>query len=252
MAIYLGENKVSLAGTNGGFMLNGRLITTKSYEFNLSDTNFSSLTPSTTQQSLTLPATDYSSAGTSITAFKIGESYDGTSINFKDHDYVVICSLVITFNYGTNNMNSLVRGVRFGYSKDSQKGKYPSTLNTSTGLYDVSKISTGSSYIGSSSTLIYQDTSNQYKAQSSGYGIYGTSDCGTSLDTSTGVGYCELKFSGFYLKSNDTYFPNSSIALLNAANTKIKGIWYIYEGDKNAYTEYQTMSRLLASGQITQ
>ena len=89
MAIYLGTNEVSFAGPNGGFMLNGRLIATKEYEFKLSDTNYSSLTISTTAQTLTLPATTYSSASTSIICYRLGQDYDGTVINLYNHDYVI-------------------------------------------------------------------------------------------------------------------------------------------------------------------
>ena len=89
MAIYLGTNEVSLAGPNGGFMLNGRPIATKEYEFKLSDTNYSSLTISTTAQTLTLPATTYSSANTSITCYRLGQDYDGTVIDLYNHDYVI-------------------------------------------------------------------------------------------------------------------------------------------------------------------
>ncbi|MBO7080169.1 MAG: hypothetical protein J6W64_10330 [Bacilli bacterium] len=89
MAIYLGTDKVSLAGTSGGFMLNGRLIATKEYEFKLSDTNYSSLTISTTAQTLTLPATTYSNASTSITCHRLGQDYDGIMIDLYNHDYVI-------------------------------------------------------------------------------------------------------------------------------------------------------------------
>ena len=40
MAIYLGTNKLTLAGTDGGYMINGRLIKTFTYSFNLGQTNF--------------------------------------------------------------------------------------------------------------------------------------------------------------------------------------------------------------------
>ena len=63
MAIYLGTDKVRLSGTNGGYGLNGRLLLTKTYSINLGQTNYSSLTPSTTSQNLTLPATTYSTSG---------------------------------------------------------------------------------------------------------------------------------------------------------------------------------------------
>jgi len=84
MAIYLGSNEVTFAGLGGGgYMPNSRELITKTFNFTLADTNYSSITStiSTTAQTLTLPATSYSSAGTSITCFRIGADYDGTVID---------------------------------------------------------------------------------------------------------------------------------------------------------------------------
>jgi hypothetical protein len=117
MAIYLGEDKISLAGTNGGFMLNGRLIATKEYEFKLSDTNYNSLTISTTAQTLTLPATSFSNAGTSITCFRLGVSYDGTPINLYNHDYVVFLESVTTYNY-SSSVSGTIHGIKSVYTRD--------------------------------------------------------------------------------------------------------------------------------------
>ena len=84
MAVYLGLNQVGIANLiekpddQYGFLKNSQLIKTVTYDLLLSNTDFSSLTISTTSQNLTLPATTYSNAGTSITVDRVGEAYDGT------------------------------------------------------------------------------------------------------------------------------------------------------------------------------
>lgn len=133
MAIYLGENKISPAGTNGGFMLNGRLLTTKTYSFNLGQTNFSSITPTTSTQTLTLPATDYSSASTNITCIRVGKTYDGTIIDRTAHDYHIFRHYVINYNYGSNNVSGTIHPIRGAGGYDYTYGHYCNGLNTLTG-----------------------------------------------------------------------------------------------------------------------
>ena len=114
MSIYLGTDLVTLAGPDAGFLEGGRLIAKKTYSFKLSDTNFSSLTLSTTAQNLTLPATDYTTTGqTTTTVYQIGEDYDGTIINRSLYNYNVFYETKITYDYGSNNMSSTLHAIRF-------------------------------------------------------------------------------------------------------------------------------------------
>ena len=233
MGLYLGTNEVTLAGPNDGFMTNGKLIATKNYEIKLSDTNFSSLTPSTTAQTLTLPATDYSSAGTSVTCFKLGEDYDGTIIDPYHHDYIVYYENVVEFVY-SSSVSGTIHGIRTVYTRDFQHGRCYSSIDSSTGKLTSSLSATGSSYVGSRAVLLYQKADNTYAFYSTAYGVY-AAPTPAAISTSNNKGYINLNLSSVSVRGHDTYFPVAAITALNTTNTKIKNTWYVYEGDKSMY-----------------
>lgn len=233
MAIYLGTNQVSYTGTNGGYMLNGRLITTKEYELKLSDTNFSSLTVSTTAQSLTLPATDYSSSGTSVTCFRLGNDYDGTPIDLYNHDYIVLFEAITTYNY-SSSISGTIHGIRNVYTAAQSEGRYYNTLNSTTGQRNTSgDPTTGSSASVTRALLLYQKADNTYAIYTTAYGIY----CAPTpaFTTNSNGGYINLNLSSVSVRGNDSYFPVSAINALNTTTTKINCKWYVYEGDKSLY-----------------
>lgn len=234
MAIYLGTDKVSLGGTNGGFMLNGRLIATKEYEFKLSDTNYSSLTVSTTAQSLTLPATTYSNASTTITCFKLGVSNDGTIIDVYNHDYIVIIETVTSYVY-SSSIADTIHGIKSVYVREWNEGKYYGSVDSATGQLNTAANPT---YAGATATstarLLYQKADNTYALSTTNYGVYGT-PTPAAIGITNGEGYLDLKLSSFSVRANSTYFPEAAMNLLDTTNTKIKSTWYIYEGDKSMY-----------------
>lgn len=237
MGLYLGTDKVSLAGTNGGYMINGRLIATKDYSFPLSDTNFSSLTPSTTAQNLTLPATAYSSSGTSVQCIRIGEAYDGTIINRQIYDYVVFVFVQVDHNYGSNNMNSTLHMVRTAYGRDYQYGKSYRTINANTGILTTT-LNTNGSYIGTTNPMLYQKADNTYVVTTGNYGIYGTASA--SFTSANSKDYLYIQASGFKVVASDTYCPVASLQQINPTNTIITVSCEVYEGDHSAYGHYFT------------
>jgi hypothetical protein len=252
MALYLGNNQISLAGTNGGFGLNGHLLLTKTYSINLGQTNYSSLTPSTTSQNLTLPATTYStSGGTTITCFRIGESYDGTKIDFNGHDYVGFAECVTEYNYGANNVFGTIHPIRHCQVRDYQEGRYDSALNTSTGSLSTSgNPSQSSSYISGPSVLLYQKADNTYTFYASGTGIYHSGTSAFSWSTSSN--YIDLKLGTIAVVANASYAPVAALTAVNPANTTVTITWYLYECDKAAYGyEYSRAYELAANEEGT-
>lgn len=232
MAIYLGTDKVSLAGTNGGYGINGRLFLEKTYSFNLGQTNYSSITRSTTAQSLTLPATTYTTGGgTTITCFRIGENYDGTKIDFNNHDYVGFTDCVIEYNYGTNTVTGTLHPIRCCQCRDYQEGRYFNSVNSSTGILNTTTTPTkNSSYIQASTAVLYQKADNTFGIVSSGSGIYHS---GTgAISWVTGSNYIDLKMGAISVIQNTNYAPEEALALVNPANTIITMNWHIYECDK--------------------
>lgn len=246
MAIYLGTNKVDLGGTNGGFMLNGHLIATKTYSFNLGQTNFSSITPTTSTQTLTLPATSYSTnGGTTITCLILGEDYDGTLIDRTAHDYVVFQKYKIDFNYGANDVSSMIHGIRSAGARDYHFGKYTASVVTTTGILTES-ISNSASYINSASPLLYQKADGTY-AMTASQGIYG-STTPASISTANGKNYMNLNYGSVYIKYNDSIFPLAAFQALDPTNTIFTITWEIYEGDKSMYSQiYDTAYSLAAN-----
>lgn len=249
MAIYLGTNKVSNAGTNGGFMLNGHLLIAKTYTFNLGQTNYSSLTPTTTAQALTLPATTITtSPSTNITCFRIGENYDGTKIDREAHDYVIFSQVKIEYNYGSNNVASTIHGIRFVYSRDNQEGKYRGTVDPSTGFL-LSVYSKTASSINYKNLLLYQKANNTYATYASAYGIYGASDASFNMGGTPSKDYINLVCNGFNVRAHDSYCPVASLQAINPTNTIITATWQIYEGDRSSYTNIHDTAYELAANQ---
>lgn len=234
MAIYLGTNRVSPAGTNGGFMLNGRLIATKTYDIKLSDTNFSSLTPSTTAQSLTLPATTYTTtASTTVTCHRIGEAYGGPPIDPNNHDYVVFYEAVIDLVY-SSSVAGTIHGIRSIYTRDFHHGRSHRTIDSTTGQLTTALNLTGTSYITSATLLLYQKADNTYAISTTNYGVY-VSPTPAAISNTSGVYYLNLNVGGASVRAHDSYFPVEAIQAINPTNTIIKSTWYIYEGDKSMY-----------------
>lgn len=238
MAIYLGSNEITFAGLGGGgYMPNSRELITKTFNFTLADTNYSSITStiSTTAQTLTLPATSYSGAGTSITCFRIGADYDGTVIDQDSHDYIGLFTCVIDYNYGTNNMSGTIHGIRSAIGTDYHRGKYR-TINGTTGKLNTTYSYSGS-HIGTQTPLLYQKADGTYNTTSS-RGIYHSSSGQSLFVFNNSSDYVDLKCGNISVKADASYCPVESLQAINPSATTIRCIWTLYEGDKNMYSNY--------------
>lgn len=255
MAIYLGTNQVGV-NTNfnpDGYLKNGRLLTTKTYSFNLGQTNFSSLTPSDTAQTLTLPATNYTAAGgTTMTCFKLGADFDGTIINRSEHDYTIFYVYNINYNYGTNNVTSTIHPIKYSYVKDYIHGKYSNSISTSTGERTYASWTlTGSTSTTTTSALLYQDAGNSYRGTTTTtYGLYLSNTTMCSFGSTSNVDYLELRSGTISLKTG-TYVPLEALQAVNASQTIITLTWYIYEGDRGYYTNLYDLAWTASSNQPT-
>jgi hypothetical protein len=197
-------------------MLNGHLITSKTTTFNLGQTDFADKTPTTSNQTLKLPVTTYTTtASTSATFFKIGEAFDGTIIDTAAHDYVVFASWVINFNYGSNNVSNTIHGIRNAGAKDYQYGLNNYTINSTTGTGTPG--SKSGSYITSPSILLYQKADNTYAATTNTYGVFGSTPGIASISSNV----ISLQFSSLTIRYSDTYFPLAALQAIDPANTTI-------------------------------
>lgn len=233
MAIYLGTNKISPVGPNA-FLTNGHLLTTKTYSFNLGQTNYSSITPTTSQQSLNLFTTAYTTTvGTSIICYRLGSSYDGTEINRYNNDYVILGKAVVEYNYGTNNVTSTIHGIRSTYARDYYFTRYTTSINSSTGQIGTSiGNQTGGTYTNSCTPYLYQKVDNTYAITTS-QGIY-VGGASASLSGSAGAEYMDLTFGPLYVKYNDSYCPLTCLQAINPSQTIINITWEVYEGSRNS------------------
>ena len=225
-------------------MINGHLILTKTYTFNLGQTNYSSLTPSTTAQSLTLFTTDYTTtAGTTIKCYRIGEAYDGIIIDRNMHDQVIFFECITNYNYGSNNVSSTIHTIKTAHTRDYQEGKYWSGINSSTGTINYTATpSKNASNITTLTPTLYQKADNTYAFTTTACGIYHSGTTIASFSTANNKDYLDLSCGAFSVKANDSYCPASSLSLINPANTQIQMTWYIYEGDRSMYTNIYTRS----------
>ena len=244
MAVYLGTNKVGIYGpvSDGGFTIGGRLLAVKTYSFKLSETNFSSLTPSTTAQTLTLPATSYSSAGTTMTCFQLGPTADGTPIDVYKNDYFVFFEGTVEFSYASS-VSGTIHGIRTAYTRDFQYYHYYSGVNSSTGKVNDSYNAT-STYTTSSSRLLYQKADNTYGISTTAYGIYMAP---TPVAVTASTSLMKLQIGSVSVRGSDSYCPVAAINALSAANTTLTGTWYIYEGNRNAAGELTNRAVELAT-----
>ena len=249
MAIYLGTNQVAPIITKDpalvGWMENGKLIATKTHSFKLSDTNFSSITPTTSSQNLTLPATTYTtSPATTIVCHRLGQSYDGTIIDRSAHDYLICCEYSWDYVY-TQSMTGVIHGIRTGAVLNYGSYKYYGIANTgqlnSTVTY--STLTAPTSYI-----LLYQKADNTYSTSTTSYGICMSS---ASAIGTFQTNYINLELASLAVRGSDAYFPVSSIQLIKPADMTLSFTWKVYEGDKNIYTDVYSLAYSKAANPTT-
>lgn len=245
MSVYLGLNKVGPSFTTEkpddqyGFLKNSQLIKTVTYDLPLSSTNFSSLTPTTSNQNLTLPTTVYTTtAGTSIVVARVGEDYDGTIINRTNYDYVIISEGYWTyaFTQSAETMNTMIHGIKTGMCRDYQEGSYYGI--SSTGQLNATSSTTGT-YCTNQCVTLYRKTNGTY-ASTSSYGIT-TSGTTGGFSTSNGKDYINLSVASVAIRAHASYFPVEAMQYIDPANTTLHFVFKIYQGDKSVIsTIYKT------------
>ena len=245
MGVYLGTEAVSFAGVSGGYGINGHLLTTSTYTFNLGQTNYSTLTVSTTAAAITLPATTYTStASTTVAAIRIGEDYGGTVIDRNNHDYVVFTQVKVAYGYGGNDVSSVIHPIRTAYVRDYQEGKYRNSVTASTGKLTTAYTKNGS-YITSTTVLLYQKADGNYAISAQTYGIYGTAT--PSFATSNNKDYININCSGFNVRAHATYAPVDTLNLIDPSKTIITITCQVYETDRSSYTNIYDAAYELAA-----
>lgn len=239
MALYLGTNQVQLTQPNDGFMMGGHLIATKTYNFNLGQTQFSTITPSTSSQSIPLFTTTYTTTvGNSATCYRIGGTYGAPVINTQLFAYLIFYECVVNYNYGSNNVASTIHGIRSAVGRVFAIDHYYTIASATGALSTTFSVGTGSGF--TYNNYLYQKANNTYAAYAStAYGVFPSGSGVASRGGTSGASneYLNLIIPGLNVRLNSTYCPAASIQALVPASTTISCQWKVYEGNQTAYRD---------------
>lgn len=228
------------SGTNAAWFggENPILLFTKEVEWALSDTNYSSLTPSTTNQYLTLPATSYSSANQNVILDRWGNGYNGgTALNFAEYNYVVIYDIFTPVVYTTEESTMALGHQQVMTSSIiipiAQKPRYSSSIiyypsDTVSGATSTTPITcSGYWYRTASNVQAYYTTTNYGVG-----GIYTTPSVSLQSSASLTPAYIYFYSGSFRVCANATYMNVSAFDYVNPDETKIHERIKLYQVDK--------------------
>lgn len=218
-----------------------QLMHTATYTLPLSSTNYSSLTPSTSSQTLTQPATSYTtSASTSVIYDRWGSSYSGVALDFGSYNYLVVSEYYVNIAYTTTESSmGLAHESGYGYVQVHSIGQYPRASNgtiiysTST-TAGTSSVNTASSYYG----LVYRNASNTKYLVSATYGLYITPQAPTLASTSTLTSnYINFRSPTWAMRTSSTYMNQSAWQYVNPTNTVLHVKQRLYRVKKSGLYE---------------
>lgn len=208
-----------------------RLLHTATHNVTLSDTNFSSLTPSTTTQYLTLPATAYSSAGTNV-IFDVYSLYDSNDYKLlKDYGVIVVYEMFADIKY-----NSGVEGYHITGSSNLVLFWVGQAIS---GMGTNSYVSQGAARGTNGSGIVnMQMPTGIYFAYPTFTAEYGGSPGSIYVRNVT----CKTASTG--IKVDTTYMPAGAFSYIDAENTVIKYRCQIYEVDNESVRNGETRRAL--------
>ena len=201
---------------------NATLLYTANYDVKLSDTNYSSLTPSTSSQYLTLPATAYSSAGTSVTYDEYSCSVDLTS---KVLVFVIDCYTDMAYTTDESTMGLIhqmadgktaVFYMGRGVNSSGATAVYQSTINLSSSRgFMISRSSNNTSFLNTTAL----------------YGVFtSTSSPGYTMSGNTVI-QVNFKIANCGIRASNSYMETGAFAYIDAANTHLKHRTKLYMVD---------------------
>lgn len=256
MSLYLGSQQVTPIITSGALYglggANPLKIFSKDYSTTLANTNYSSLTPSTSSQTLQLPATTYTTTpSTSIIIDRVGNGYNDIVLeSLQIYSYFAVCNTVIQVSYTQDESTLTMPHI----IKTAQKDIYAPCL--SDGIYQGELTpfwSMTSAVITATVTGVYRNASGVLNTSGS-YGIYPSS---SSASVSSGSWYSDsknhyidIKLGSIYIRAHSSYHDLTAFDYINPNNTTIVAHWDIYRCDRPNLYEY-TQSEAAALGALT-
>ena len=240
MSLYLGDKKIVALTPNFrpwlGIMKNPQLLYTLNYECPLSDTNYPTKTPSSSQQSVTFPATVYSaSAAANVIVDRWGKDYHGGEpLDFMNYEYYVLADYLIDVKYTVDEATiALTHAVK--YTQTSIMPVYrnyiisnnvvtegPSGTNTLTVTYY------------GTSRLWYRNASNVLNSASTTYGFYLTpvTFALSSTNITAPINFISFRTPTLYFRSNNSYHNLNAFDDLDIDNTMFKMRQKLYKAER--------------------
>lgn len=219
------------------------LLYTAEKEWKLSETNYPSLTPSSSSQILKFPATEYTVAPHQNATFdRWGADYHGGSaLDFNNYDYVIIRNTLIdvayigdesNFNYG-HVMRCNMGYCTNTYSKVAVDSNNQLIIPSSSAFSGIALITAGVS-----TYLKYRDASKNIKYYVGGQGITISQSSASLLPqlTNPSVSYVNFNADTVNIKTTSTYM--NAYSDVDADNTKIITQAKLYQVKKPSSVEY--------------
>ena len=218
------------------------LLYTATYTLPLSSTNYSSLTPSTSNQTLTQPATSYTtSASTSVTYDRWGSSYHGgAALNFGEYNYLVVSEYYIYIGYTTvESSMGLAHEVGYGYVQIHSIGQYPrvsggNIIYPTPTTYGNTTVNASSYYY----SLEYRNASNVKAIAQTTYGLYLSPQTPTLASTSSLTSsYINFRSPTWSMRTSTTYMNQNAWQYVNPARTMLHVKQRLYRVKKSGLYE---------------
>ena len=241
MALYLGSTPVSMVIPNTrpwwSYGTNPKFLYEANYQCTLADTDYSTLTPSTSAQSLKFPATTYTaSANTNVVFDRYGSGYhNGEALDFLQYDYYVLADYLIHVAYtGTESTMGATHTVKDTYTAIIYPYRNFTVSNSvvTNGISTNNTITIGYTGIG---RLWYRNASNAIVAYGSqAYGFYFTPSVFTlsASNRTVPINYLNFRTPTLSMRANNTYHILASFNSVDATNTIIKIRQRLYRTDK--------------------
>lgn len=232
--VTLNTEDVSVAWWGG---LNPVRLHEASYTLTLDQTNYSDLTPSTSNQTLQQPASGYSSsAATYITFDRWGNGYHGgSSLDFANYNYIVLNEAMsnIAYTVAESSMgilhmiqNSFVSVINIGHGFKISSGSVVVPTESVAGTSRVYAMTYSSAVRRSASNALELGSSLVY-----GVGLTVTNPSLYSTSTLTPF-YVNFRSPQWSIRTNTSYHAQGAWAYVDAANTTLTNRQTLYRVDK--------------------
>lgn len=260
MSLYLGSNLISFTKPNNrtwwAVGQNPKFLYETTYQCSLSDTDYPSKTPSSTQQNVLFPATSYTNSASANVIFdRWGNGFNnGSALDLINYDYYVLADYLIDVAYVSGvDEATWGRTHTIKYTQTSIMPIYKNYVISGQNVLegDVGATSLTVGYYGTY-RLWYRTAKNALASVTTSYGFYLTpavfSLSGVATDLST-VSYINFRTPTLYFRSNNTYHnltafidsSNNNASWIDANDTIFKCRQRLYQTDKLSDSYYHTL-----------